>query len=760
MEKRGGRKAQITLFIIIGLVLLIIFLLIYFLFIKKPVVKDEFLVEAIPEEFKPVRDYVEGCVHKIGVEAVKKMGAHGGYIDPFDYELTPVLLRFSAARPTRYELVSLTGDADGAVPYYLHVPGDSNYLNYGLGSLAPTIESMQYQMNVYVSRELPKCVGGFESLEEQGFDVMADNTGIITNSLIRDEMLEFQVSYPVNVTKTNIKTKITKYQNTLRFPFKKYYDLAVSMMTAELLTQYLESFTNSLVSYHSGLDPNLLPPVIEYTNTPYVMTWSNSKARNDMNSLLQSYVPVLQVIGTKGYEPITPTGNEVEDGFYNSLSMEIFNDTLPDTAITFFYVPQALKMKIQPSKGELIRPNIAVEKGSQFLPQSEFNTYKFYYDVAYPVIVEIRGDEPNTELPQYSFLFALESNLIENKAALAWNLGMGTVEWDYSYINATYTFPEGSMADEEGKPVAMEPISTAKSLFCDENTWLSGNVSAKVVDTTTGAPLKDVSVSYGCGDYDECWVGSTGENGNWEGKLPLCRGGYLSLSKDGYGSKNIMMDPEEGRDIALTTQSIDRIREVEASVKKYDIQKVYTRNDDWEWIEGADSLSVLQDINSDNEQVILSILQTGFGAGTNPISNTVIFGKDGVDKQSIQLVPGDYEVTATFIDYNGIFITGNCSRVCKLDVLICLNYEYYPNVNFNMTPAPWGGVEIKSETTGLLRITAEQLDASQGIEFRVLKLPNLQQSNPLGGCIEHLEEMNNIADYSTKYKAELMPVFS
>ncbi|HJX06116.1 MAG TPA: hypothetical protein VJ461_05375, partial [Candidatus Nanoarchaeia archaeon] len=228
----------------------------------------------------------------------------------------------------------------------------------------------------------------------------------------------------------------------------------------------------------------------------------------------------------------------------------------------------------------------------------------------------------------------------------------------------------------------------------------------------------------------------------------------------GYGSKSIMLDAEEGRDIALTTQSIDRVRELAATAKKYDINKIYTRNDDWEWIEGVDSIGAMQDINSDAEQVIVSITQTGFAAGNNAISNTIIFGKEGVNSQSIQLVPGDYEVTATLIDHNGIIIPGNCSRVCTTNVVVCFDYTYYPNDNVEMKPAPWGGAEIKPETTGLFRITSEQLDASQGIEFRVIKLPNLQYSSPPGGCIEQLEEMNKIADYSTKYKDSIMPVFN
>jgi len=763
MQKRGGRKAQITLFVIIALVIVIVFLIIYFVFLKKPAVKEEFKREAIPEEFKPVRDYVESCIHKVGIEAIKKMGAHGGYIDPLDAELTPIRLRFSATDQTMFELASITGDSDDAVPYYLYVPGKSSYLNYQLGSVAPTIESMNYQLAVYMNKELPKCTADFQGLKDKGFTITPDINSIFTNAFIRDDNIEFFVTYNINVSKEGAKTEITKHQSTILFPYKKYYDLALSMMTAELFTQFLESFTNSMITYYSGLDFNRLPPVVEYSNDPYIITWSNSKVRNDLNDLLLSYTSALQVIGTKNYEPITVSGNDVESNFFKSLSMEIFNDTLPNTSITFFYIDNGMVSKVHPSKGDLIRPNVDPVKGNQFIPASQFNTYKFYYDVAYPVMVEIRGYELS-EIPEYSFLFALETNLIENKGVLAWNIGMGTINWDYSYINTTVTTPEGSFFDSSGKAVDVKPRTITKSLFCDEDTWLSGDVSLKAVDATTGKPLDGVSVSYGCGDYDECWVGNTeidgSGNAKWTGKLPLCTGGYLTLAKDGYGSKNIMLSTQEGQDVLLGgTQKLDKIREINATIKKFEIQKVYTRADNWSWQEGPDSLGSMQDIDGDVEQVILTITQTGFEAGTNPISNSIIFGKEGVTESTIRLVPGEYEVTATLIDHNGIKTPANCSRVCKTDVIVCLDYEYYPADPVELKPSPWGGIEIKETTTGFFTITADQLDNNQEVEFRVLKLPDLQRSIPPGACIEALEEMNKIGEYSIKYSSNVLPVF-
>jgi len=764
MEKRGGRKSQITMFVILALVIIIIFAILYLFVIKRPVIEREFKEEAVPEEFKPVPDYVKACIHKVGIEAIKKMGAHGGYIDPLDTELTPILMKYEPSEPTSHELVSLSGDAGALVPYYLHVPGRSDYLNHRLGSFAPTIPSMEYQLSVYMSRELPKCTGDFAALKEQGFDISADNDNIVTTSFIREDKIEFFVNYNINISKQRVKTRLTQYQEIIRFPYKKYYDLALSMMSAELLTQFLESFTNSLIAYHSGLDFNMLPPIVEYTNLPYVITWSNSKVKNDFNSLLLSYVPALQVVGTRDYEPINVQGNNVEASFLKSLSMEIFNKSMPDTAITFFYSDNTLRMKVQPSRGDQIRPSIEVDGGNQYVPQSQFNTYKFYYDIAYPVIVEIRGYDPTTEIPEYSFLFALEENLIENKAVLAWNLGLGTVDWDYSYLNVTFNFPPGSAYDSEGHQINFKPRAKTKSLFCDEETWLSGEVSVRTIDASTGVALEGVTVSYGCGDYDECWVGVTDEKGEWKGRLPLCQGGYLTLSKEGYGSRTIMLSIQEGGSALIPAQKLYSIRELNASVKKLEIQKVYTRNSSWGWEEGPDSISSLQDIDNDSEQVVLTITQTGFDAGTSPLTNTIIFGKDGADKQEIKLVPGDYEITANLMDHNGITIPKNCSRVCSDRGFLgigCTDYTYFPDSEVIIEPAPWGGVEIKERVggTGVFRITASELDNSKEIEFRVLRLPDLEKSLPPGACLKAMNEMDKIDYYSAKYKDEIMPVF-
>ncbi len=770
LKKRGNKKAQITIFVIIAVIILIIGGIIFFSMNKGESfsdIKREFKEESIPEEFKPVRDYVKNCIHTVGIEAIKKMGAHGGYIYPLDNFFTPNTLVFSPAYPEYSTLVSLSGDAEAIVPYYLYVPGKASYSNYDINSVAPTVENMEYQLSTYMFINVPLCTAGFEAFKEAGF-VVTENS-IDAYTIINNETINFYVDYDLNITKEGVSTKMSKFQDELKFPFMKYYSLALSLTDVELTTQFLESFSLSLVNYYSGLDFSKLPPIVEYSDDPYIITWSNSKVNLDINSLLNSYVSALQVEGSRGFTPITVKDNDLDASFYKSLSMNIYDETmydmLSDMSISFFYVDQSVNSNVQPSRGDIIKPSVEIKKADNHVPQRQSNTYKFAYDMSYPVIIEIRGKEPDSEISEYSFLFALESNIIENKPVLAWLMGFGTVEWDTSNIDVDIKIPENPV-DLKGNTISMpkSALSTSKSLFCNEDTWVSGDVSVRVTDEF-GKPLDDVTVTYGCGIYDECWLGNTEIDeftkvGIWKGKLPLCQGGYLMLSKEGYGTKTIKLSTQENIPLLIPTQKLFKIRELEATIKKAEIIKNIYRDGEWEWKEDGGSIASFEDLTT-YEQVIISISQTGFDAGSEPISNVMIFGKDNIDKNTIDLVPGTYEISATFIDSVGFTIPKNCSRVCsKVNIFsACTKYNYYPEDIVKFSPAPWGGVSIKSDTTGVFTVTAADLDSNKGLEFHVLKLPDLSKSSPPGGCVEHLDEMTKIDEYSKKFKSQLMPVF-
>ena len=75
--------------------------------------------------------------------------------------------------------------------------------------------------------------------------------------------------------------------------------------------------------------------------------------------------------------------------------------------------------------------------------------------------------------------------------------------------------------------------------MCNDNQKISGNITIRAKDKLTGEPLSDVVVTFGCGDYAACPTGAVSYSPSLDepviiAKLPLCIGGHIRFSKDGY----------------------------------------------------------------------------------------------------------------------------------------------------------------------------------------------------------------------------------
>ncbi|MBN2142620.1 hypothetical protein JW711_04790, partial [Candidatus Woesearchaeota archaeon] len=255
---------------------------------------------------------------------------------------------------------------------------------------------------------------------------------------------------------------------------------------------------------------------------------------------------------------------------------------------------------------------------------------------------------------------------------------------------------------------------------------------------------------------DQCFAGMTkidGSSATWIGQLPVCTGGYLYISKEGYGSKRVQLSTAAGVHAWVPTQNLKKVRNFTATIKKREILKLFLQDGDREWTAGTASIGPVQDLDFLSEQVVLSITEVGADVGDRPISNNLIIGKEGVASAPIKLVPGRYQITATLIDENGVYIPANCSEAGGVE---------YPSAPIDMKPAMWGGLDMRDDpdSGGTIMFTADDLDSGSNIEFYAIKLPDVTRSVPRGACIIALDEMNYIGQYSRQFKTELLPVIS
>ena len=133
-----GKRGQITVFIIIGLIIILSAALVIYLTQTKDQVNPEEAL--IPEDAKPIYDYVASCMNTLGQEALNIMSNQGGYV-----QLPNSISRI----PASYIPLDPAG--------MLKVP----YWNYNRESRVPSIAFMQNEVKYYIEQRLANCVQNF-----------------------------------------------------------------------------------------------------------------------------------------------------------------------------------------------------------------------------------------------------------------------------------------------------------------------------------------------------------------------------------------------------------------------------------------------------------------------------------------------------------------------------------------------------------------------------------------------------------------------
>jgi len=160
------RKAQLSIFIILGLVIVALFAILLFfredigaMYAQSGIGKTEALSPQISE----IDSFVRGCISDSGYEALYIIGQHGGYFRP------PAL------------------STEPGIPYYF--AHGKSYM--------PTKEAIEREISSYVSMKLFFCTRGFDRFD--GFEISQGR--IITKAAITDNEVIIDVEYPLVIEK-------------------------------------------------------------------------------------------------------------------------------------------------------------------------------------------------------------------------------------------------------------------------------------------------------------------------------------------------------------------------------------------------------------------------------------------------------------------------------------------------------------------------------------------------------------------------------
>jgi len=223
--KNNNRKAQITLFVIIGLVLLLVVALLLFLPKLKTSKITPGAVTTPILEVSAVEGTVKQCLYAVGKEGVQKLGAHGGYIYPEKFGIisNPFL-------PTESSGISIFGDSD-VIPYWFYLKS-SNTCKTGCVvtseqpplSLKDGDRSMESQLKSYIEEKIGECLNNL-SIFEQNYSVQTQIIGKPSVDVyIKDETVSLILKQTIKASYKGEEKTFEAYQAELPVRLKQAYD--------------------------------------------------------------------------------------------------------------------------------------------------------------------------------------------------------------------------------------------------------------------------------------------------------------------------------------------------------------------------------------------------------------------------------------------------------------------------------------------------------------------------------------------------------
>lgn len=219
MNKRG----QVTSFIILGIVLVVIAFVVFYFFgdvlikQKKEVVFDE-------SELEPLKNYIDECIKINGDEGLNLIGKQGGDINLGLYKMY------------HNEMINYLCYTEEYKPCYNRKP-----------FLEKHIES---ELNIYMLEKLRNCID-LDLIRSEGYIV--EDSELIVDTNIGDEVVIINVNYPITISKGNDVIGEERFSETFNIPLGKLINVA-----------------EDIIDYES--DPNLTP-VMEFDVLSYMMRY-------------------------------------------------------------------------------------------------------------------------------------------------------------------------------------------------------------------------------------------------------------------------------------------------------------------------------------------------------------------------------------------------------------------------------------------------------------------------------------------------------
>lgn len=753
----SNTKGQVTVFIIIGILILAVTAGILYVTqktVREPLeIESEQILSTIPQEFQPIQLYTENCLRDIGKKGLLLLGEQGGYIYP------DLVGKYSETEPTEGDGINLQ---QKSVPYwhYNSQPNVANKVVYA--SLRPELHeseegdfSIEGQLARFTEEKLNDCLQNYGSFAEQGFMVTEEGSRDVTVR-VGEETVNFRLEMLLTASRGESTADLQTFVVKIPLHLKKYYETALQIQQVQQNYSFLERQALDLIATYGDVDAAKLPPTdaLTFDFIPPV-TWTEVGVKENLKNALISRVPLLRYLGSENfYRYEYPSSAGVTISLRDLYQKNYDNTILPlelgnDVEISFDYFGWEPYFDANDKGGKIEASSLSAD---YFKLHFKANHYYTTYDLSYPVLVTLH-DPTALGNEGYNFVLALEANIRNNEIV--------------------------SSGDMQPAPVA-----AISSMVCDEEKKNTELVKTIVIDSYTQEPLSDVQIGFSIPTQDDCIMGNTNDDGEFESSYPAVYGGVGSFIKKEYLTSFYPIDTYNfkkqpgiiGYAVAGYPDKVvemHKIKSVNVTIKKKVLRKciafeegeecfgqgllsggnpVYSftptmRNEEHRWV----YVNAPQPLR-ETETATMVLTRVG---DVNPLIQgddvVVPITLQGDKKMTVELVPGVYKVDGLLTTEEGIVIPEE--ERCEDDE--CFTFDTQVWDKFLIGQVLW------DTSATYLVIRPEQLYSSSNIVFYILafdeySVPALEHYR----VIEDVQVLGQLGNISKQLRIGFEPRFS
>ena len=395
------KKAQVTIFIIIAIVILAAALFSYFVIFRAP--------SEIPVEVQPVESYFLDCSSEKAKEAVALAGMQGGYLELPPFEQGSEYKQFS-------NYYSFLGTP---IPYWYYVSGNNIQKEQ-----VPSKEKIEGQLSRYLKDRINECT--LESFIQQGYDIEAKPTSSVS-VLIKDSSIEITINKEIRLSKGDIRATITNHKTSFSSNFGALYKEAKEIYDYEQENMFLENYALDTLYLNAPVTG------VEITCAPKI--WAKEQVKEDLKGAISANIGQVKIKGSY-YRLASQTHRYFEVDIGKSMDDNVN-----------FLVTEPYRIEIWPSENELLRADPVGNQAGLSLMGFCYVPYHFVYDIDFPVLVQIaRGDE----IFQFPVAVVIDKT-VPREAELGETGELGVEICDYKgAVGTVYTY------DNDNVPVEAE----------------------------------------------------------------------------------------------------------------------------------------------------------------------------------------------------------------------------------------------------------------------------------------------------------------